>query len=105
MYRNRKKGSKKYNEAMSRARAAKEKHRLAGPSPDYLPALPLIRRRVIVEDYDLAGQVVRHEFILARSDRRDCYEVSVDGNPLAGRMGWARVLVLVRKAFIRIGSF
>lgn len=63
MYRNRTRGSKKFNEAMARARAAKEARRLEDPAPDYPPELPLIRRRVVVEDYDLPGQVVRHEFI------------------------------------------
>jgi hypothetical protein len=103
MYRKRTRGSKKFNEAMARARAAKERLRLDGPAPEYPPDLPLIRRRVIIEDYD-CGQVVRHEFTLARSGRIDSYDVSADGVSL-GRMGWARVLVFVRKAFIRVGRF
>ena len=72
-------------------------------APEYPRELPLIRRRVVVEDYDV-GQVVRHEFTLARSSRVDCYEVSVDGQRL-GRMGWARALVLIRKAFLRLSRF
>lgn len=103
MYRKRNKGSRKFNERMARARAAKERLRLEGPAPDYPPDLPLIRRRVIVEDYDTFG-MVRHEFILARCGRIDCYQVSVDGKTLPGRMGWSRVLELVRKAFIRTGG-
>lgn len=105
MNRKRTKGSKKFNEAMAKARLAKEAKRLAGPAPDYRPELPMIRRRVVVEDYDLAGQVVQHVFILSRCDRRDCYAVSIDGVPQAGRMGWARVLVLIRKAFVRLGGY
>jgi hypothetical protein len=103
MYRKRTKGSRKFNERMAAARAAKERLRLEGDAPDY-PAEPLlIRRRVIIEDYD-CGQVVRHEFTLARSGRIDSYDVSADGVSL-GRMGWARTLVFVRKAFIRVGRF
>jgi hypothetical protein len=58
---------------------------------------------VIIEDYD-CGQVVRHEFTLARFGRIDSYDVSADGVSL-GRMGWALALVFVRKAFIRTGRF
>jgi hypothetical protein len=89
MYRKRTRGSKKFNEAMARARAAKERLRLDGPAPEYPPDLPLIRRRVI---------------IVARSGRIDSYDVSADGVSL-GRMGWALALVFVRKAFIRTGRF
>lgn len=102
-YRRRTKGSRKFNERMAAARAAKERLRLDSSAPDYPPALPMIRRRVIVEDYDCGG-VVRHEFILARSGRIDCYEVSADGKSL-GCMGWSKALAIVRKAFIRVGHF
>jgi hypothetical protein len=103
MYRKRKKGSRKFNERMARARAAKERKRLAGEPLRYSPELPLIRRQVVVEDYD-CGEVVRHVFVMARCSRIDCYEVSVDGRPL-GRMGWSRALEMVRKAFVRCGRF
>ena len=53
--------------------------------------------------FDLfSGEVVRHEIRLYLSGRADCYEVEVDGRRLPGRMGPARVLGLVRKAFIRV---
>ena len=104
MYRKRTKGSKKFNEKMARARAAKESKRLAEPPPEYPPDSPLVRRRVVVEDYD-AGEVVRHEFVLRRSGRIDCYKVEVDGQVLPGRYGWSRAVELVRKAFVRIVSF
>lgn len=75
MYRRRYKGSQKINERMRRWREAREQKRLDGPA--------------------------RHEFVLLRSDRIDCYRVAVDGQLLPGRMGWARILELIRKTFLR----
>lgn len=71
MYRKRTLGSRKFNERMARARAAKERLRLESEAPTYPESLPLIRRRIIVEDYD-CGETVRHEFVLHRSSRVDC---------------------------------
>ena len=104
MYKKRIKGSRKFNERMERARAERGRRRLEGPAPDYPPRLPHLRRRVVVGDFDLGG-VVRHELRLYRSNRADCYVVEVDGRRLPGRMGWARVLELVRKAFVRVRAF
>ena len=104
MYRQRFKGSQKFNERMARWREAKERIRLEGPAPHYAPDPPEIRRRVVIEDYDF-GEVVRHEIILHRSNRIDCYRVEVDGRRLSQRMGWSSVLELIRKAFVRVGSF
>lgn len=101
MYRYRTKGSQRFNERMKRWRDAKEQIRLSGPAPKYPYEPPDIRRRIIIEDYDY-GRTVRHEFMLMKSDRIDCYHVSVDGKLLIGRIGWAKVLVLARKAFIRV---
>lgn len=103
MYLKRTRGSRKFNTRMARARAAKERKRIYGVAPDYPCELPLIRRKIIIEDYD-HGRIVRHEFTLARSNRIDCYEVSVDGKRL-GRMGWSRALEFARKAFIRVQRF
>lgn len=47
-------------------------------------------------------RVVWHEFVLLKSDRIDCYRVAVDGKLLPGRMGWAKILEMVRKAFLRV---
>ena len=101
MYRRRNKGSQRFNERMRRWRERKEQIRLEGPAPYYGPDLPEIRRRIIVEDYDF-GRTVRHELVLMKSNRIDCYRVAVDGKLLPGRIGWAKVLELVRKAFMRI---
>lgn len=104
MYRRRTKGSQKFNERMARWRDRKEQIRLAGPAPYYGPDLPEIRRRIIVEDYDCGG-IIRHEFVLHRSNRIDCYLVEIDGKRLFRRLGWSSVLELIRKAFIRVGNF
>lgn len=103
VYRRRLKGSSKFNERLSRARASRERKRLDVPAPDYPPILPALRRRIIIEDYDL-GETVRHEISLYRTNRVDCYRVEVDGSTVASRMGWARVLELARKAFVRLHS-
>lgn len=103
MYRKRSKGSVKFNEAMRRAREARERRRLESPAPDYPRELPLLRRRIVVEDFD-SGEVVRHEINLYRSERVDCYHLEVDGQPIARRLGWARVLELIRKAFLRVSA-
>jgi hypothetical protein len=71
------------------------------PRPRIPPELPRLRRRVVIEDFDLGG-VVRHEIYLYRSSRVDCYLVEVDGRRLPGRCGRARVLELARKAFVRV---
>lgn len=62
---------------------------------------PEIRRRVILEDYDF-DRVVRHEFVLHRSNRIDCYRVVIDGHELPQRLGWAKVMEMARKAFVRV---
>jgi len=100
MYRNRTKGSQRFNERMRRWREAKERKRLDGPAPVYPYDPPEIRRRIIIEDYDY-GRTVRHEFVLLKSNRIDCYRVAVDGGLLPGRIGWAKVLEMIRKAFLR----
>lgn len=101
VYRRRLKGSAKFNARLARARIAREQTRLAAPAPDYPAPLPDLRRRILVEDFDF-GETIRHEFLLHRSGRVDCYKVSVDGQRLSGRMGWSRVLELLRKAFVRV---
>ncbi len=96
MYRKRVRGSRKYN-AMREARLRQIEE---GPAPDYPLALPECRRRIIIEDFDF-GQV-QHEIKLFKTMRIDCYRMEVDGMVIAARIGWARVLELVRKSFLRI---
>jgi len=91
----------KYAEKCARMRGAKERKRLAGPVPDYPPELPELRRRIVVEDYD-SGKVERHEFVLHRTDRLDCYGVVVDGKEWKSRAGWSQILAGLRKALPRL---
>lgn len=102
MYRKRTYGSHKYNTVA--AAAALERKRMDAPAPDYPLPLPDLRRRIVIEDFDY-GETVRHEIELYKSNRIDSYFVVVDGKQLSGRIGWARVLEKIRKAFIRASNF
>ncbi len=103
MFRKRKYGSKKFNERTERARQTRLQNRLELPERGYPIDPPELRRRVIVEDYD-CGEIIRHEILLYRSNRVDCYRAVVDGKEIYRRIGWARVLEIVRKAFVRISA-
>ena len=98
MYRRRTKGSH-LHQRMAAMRAAKERKRMEGAAPDYPVELPEVRRRIIVEDYDFG--CTRHELLLLRSGRIDCYRVLVDGREV-GTMGWSRAVEMTRKAFVRV---
>ena len=95
MYRTRRHGSQKFNEKMARWRDIQLRKKLEEPAPYYGPEPPEIRRRIIVEDYD-GPETTRHEIILHRSNRIDCYLVEVDGRMLPGRKGWSSVLEMIR---------
>jgi len=84
-------------------RAAKERKRLEGPAPDYPSALPELRRKIIIIDYDFGEQ--RYEMDLYRSNRRDCYKVVVDGKVWRARMGWSNILAGIRKSLPRVSAF
>lgn len=68
-----------------------------------MPELPLLRREVIVTDYD-SGQPVTHTLRLYRCGRVDQYRVEADGKPWHARIGWSRVLAGLRKAYQRLPS-
>jgi hypothetical protein len=104
MYRKRLRGSNKFNERLIRTRLTRLRNRLELPERDYPIELPDLRRRIVVEDYDL-GETVRHEILLYKSNRIDCYRAVVDGQEIAGRIGWARILEKIRKAFLRFSNF
>ena len=61
---------------------------------------PDLRRRVIVEDYD-AGWVRRTVIDMHATTRIDCYRVAIDGKQQDGRLGWSRILGLLRVAMPR----
>lgn len=91
----------KYAAICAKMRAAKERIRMESDPHDYPPDLPELRRRIIVEDYD-SGETVRHEFLLYKSDRIDCYRVVVNGVEWKQRAGWSIILAGLRKALPRM---
>lgn len=66
-----------------------------------MPELPLLRREVIVTDFD-TGTPVTHTMHLYRSDRVDCYRAVADGKLFNDRIGWSNVLAKIRKAYQRV---
>lgn len=76
-------------EGRARARLARD------DAPHWTP--PALRRRLIVEDYD-TGTARRTVFDLHATTRIDCYRVTIDGKPQPGRLGWSRILALLRLA-------
>jgi hypothetical protein len=95
--------SQKFNEKMARWREIQLRKKLEEP-PYYGPEPPEIRRRIIVEDYD-GGETTRHEIVLHRSNRIDCYRVEDDGKMLPGRKGWSSVLEMVARHLSVSGPF
>lgn len=83
--------------AMRRGKAAARITRLA---PDYPPALPDLRRRIVIEDFDFGHQV--HVLELFRTNRIDCYRVVADGVEWKRRIGWSGILAGLRKAMPRV---
>lgn len=98
MYRRRETCSRKLQNMIN----ARERKRLEGPAPDYPGILPDLRREVIIKNHDFG--TVEHHIKLFKSDRIDCYRMEVDGRPYIPRIGWSRILEVIRKNFIRVGS-
>lgn len=92
----------KYRQQLAAMRAAKEALRMAGPRPDYPPALPDLRRRLIVIDYDFGERI--HTLDMYRTDRADCYRVVADGVEWKSRIGWSRILAGLRKSMPRVAA-
>ena len=76
--------------------------RMAAPAPDYPVALPDLRRRIVIEDFDFGHRV--HVLELHKTDRVDCYRVEVDGKPWKARIGWSQILSGLRKSMPRVGA-
>lgn len=106
MYRKREKGSNAFQRKIENFTKARLRKIEEDPAPDYPAELPDVRRELIIVDHDF--QETKHHFILYKSDRVDCYFVEVDGMMIIGRdgkpqkMGWSKILVMARKAFIRV---
>lgn len=87
-------------EAMRRGR---ERASLAREPRGRMPELPDLRRTVAVTDYD-TGQAITHRIDLHKCGRIDQYCALADGKAWMPRIGWSRVLSLLRKAYQRIPS-
>ena len=95
--------SPRYQERIARRRRAMQEGRARArmarePEPRW--DMPDLRRRLIVEDYD-TGTVKRTVIDMHSTTRIDCYRVTVNGSPKPGRMGWSRILGLLRVAIPR----
>lgn len=89
-------------EQLERMRASRAAARQARPAPDYPPALPHLRRRIVVTDYDFGERT--HTIDLYRTSRIDCYRVVADGVEWRARAGWSQVLAGIRRALPRLGA-
>lgn len=94
--------TKKRLDQLTRMRAAKARKREGGALPVYPRTLPVLRRRIVITDYDFGERV--HTLDLYRSDRVDCYAVHVDGKPWKSRIGWSRILSGLRKSLPRVSA-
>jgi len=94
----------RHTDSMSRklraARDARERRRLVGPEPSYPRRFPLLRRTLIIIDYDFGR--VEHRIDLYRTQRIDCYRAVADGVEWKRRIGWSKVLAGLRVKFPRV---
>lgn len=87
---------------LANIRRSRDAARMAEPAPDYPVVLPDLRRRIIIEDFDFGHRV--HVMELHKTDRIDCYRVTVDGKPWKARAGWSQILAGLRKSMPRVGA-
>lgn len=83
-------------------RRGREAARLAAPAPDYPPALPNLRRRIVIENFDFGHEIHVIEFF--RTNRIDCFRVVVDGKEWKRRIGFSGALAGLRKSMPRVGA-
>jgi len=85
--------------AMQRGKAAA---RMDRPPEERAPDLPNLRRRIVIEDWDFGHKI--HVMELHKTNRVDCYRVTVDGQPWKDRIGWSAILAGLRKSMPRVGA-
>lgn len=83
-------------------RRGKDRARMAREPEPRGPDLPLLRREVVVIDYD-SGHPVTHTMHLYRTNRVDRYRVEADGKPWKC-CGWSTALASLRKSYQRVPS-
>lgn len=89
-------------ETLAKMRAGRDALRMASHAPEYPPALPQLRRRIVITDYDFGERV--HTIDLYRTSRVDCYRVHVDSKLWKARIGWSKILEGLRKSLPRLGA-
>lgn len=94
--------TRRSKETLAKMQAGRVASRMEKPAPDYQPALPDLRRRIVIEDWDFGHRV--HVLECHRTSRRDCYRVTVDGKPWKDRIGWSKILEGLRKSLPRVGA-
>ena len=82
--------TKRSREQLARMQEGKARARMERALPDYPHALPDLRRRIIITDFDF-GECI-HTLDLYRTRRIDCFRVVVDGQPWKSRIGWSKIL-------------
>lgn len=83
-------------------RRGRERAAMAREPRGRMPDLPMLRREIIVIDYD-GGQPETHTLHFFRTRRVDTYRVEADGKPWKV-CGWSAALAGLRKAFQRLPS-
>ena len=91
-----------HNRRLEALRRGRDRANASKPERRYPPALPDLRREVIVVDYD-SGQPVTHTLHLYRTRRVDTYRIEADGQPWKCG-GWTAALAGLRKAYPRVPS-
>ena len=91
--------TKRSKETLARMKAGKDAARINKPAPNYPAALPELRRRIVIEDWDFGHKA--HVLVL---NRRDCYKVIADGVEWKERVGWSKILAGLRKSMPRISA-
>lgn len=94
--------TRRSKETLAKMQAGRARTKMERPAPDYPPALPDLRRRIVITDYDFGERV--HTLDLYRTSRVDCYRVHVDGKPWKARIGWSKILEGLRKSLPRLGA-
>jgi hypothetical protein len=94
----------RHRDSMSRKlramREARERNRVEGYEPRRFREFPMLRRTLIIVDYDFGR--VEHRIDLYRTRRIDCYRAVADGVEWKRSIGWSKVLAGLRVKFPRV---
>lgn len=94
--------TKRSIETLAKMRGGRGAARMNRPAPDYPVALPDLRRRIVIENFEFGHEV--HVLELHRTNRVDCFRVVADGVEWKERIGWSKILAGLRKSMPRVGA-